>query len=147
MSIFGNKNDKMCIINQHPENQSMLSFFLVFFQFWKIIIILTSSTVDKKLEIYKNLEIELEIYKNLEIELEIYKNLENFESIFEFFCQFRVYFRVFCNFEFFVNGRWTHYNFNFGLEFWHRKNLPEISAWKTSQSFMSKLSADRCIDP
>ena len=36
-------------------------------------LILTSSTVDKKLEIYKNLEMELKIYKNLEYELEIYK--------------------------------------------------------------------------
>ena len=50
----------------------------------------------KKLEIYKNLEIELEIYKNLEYELEIDKNLEIFESIFEFFCQYRVHFREKC---------------------------------------------------
>ena len=55
-------------------------------------VILTSSTIDKKLEICIKLEIELEIYKNLEYELEIDKNLENFESIFEFFV----------NFEFFV---------------------------------------------
>ena len=46
---------------------------------------MTSSTIDKKLEIYTKLEIELQIYKNLEYELEIDKNLENFESIFEFF--------------------------------------------------------------
>ena len=58
-------------------------------------VILTSSTIDKKLEIYKNLEIELEIDKNLEIELEIYKNLENFEFYFEFFEIS----------SFFVNGR------------------------------------------
>ena len=50
-----------------------------------ISVILTSSTIDKKFEIYVKLEIELEIYKNLEYELEIDKNLENFESIFEFF--------------------------------------------------------------
>ena len=49
------------------------------------LLILTSSTIDKKLKIYKNLEIELEIDKNLEIELEIYKNLENFEFYFEIF--------------------------------------------------------------
>ena len=48
-------------------------------------LILTSSTINKKLEIYIKLEIELEIYRNLEYELEINKNLENFESIFEFF--------------------------------------------------------------
>ena len=42
--------------------------FVAFFNF-----IFTSSTIDKKLEIYIKLEIELEIYKNLEYELEIYK--------------------------------------------------------------------------
>ena len=45
----------------------------------------TSSIIDKKLEIYIKLEMELEIFKNLEYELEIDKNLENFESIFEGF--------------------------------------------------------------
>ena len=49
---------------------------------------MTSSAIDKKLEIYKkNLEIKLEIYKNLEIKLE--NKLEIF--------------------EFFVSGRWTQY--------------------------------------
>ena len=48
-------------------------------------LILTSSTVDKKLE----------IYKNLEIELEIYKNLENFEFYFEIFVNFEFYFEIF----------------------------------------------------
>ena len=48
-------------------------------------LILTSSTIDKKLENYIKLEIELEIYKNLEYELEIDKNLEHFEPNFEFF--------------------------------------------------------------
>ena len=57
-------------------------------------VILTSSTIDKKLEIYTKLEIELEINKNLEYELEIDKNLENFESNFEF------YFDFFCKFDF-----------------------------------------------
>ena len=57
--------------------------------------ILTSSTIDKKLEIYIKLEIELEIYKNLEYELEIDKNLENFESIFEFFVNFESIFEFF----------------------------------------------------
>ena len=56
---------------------------------------MTSSTIDKKLEIYKNLEIELEIDKNLEIELEIYKNLENFEFYFEIFVNFEFYFEIF----------------------------------------------------
>ena len=58
-------------------------------------LILTSSTIDKKLEIYIKLEIELEIYKNLEYELEIDKNLENFESIFEFFVNFESIFEFF----------------------------------------------------
>ena len=60
------------------------------------VLILSSSTIDKKLEIYKNLEIELEIYKNLENKLEIYSyfKLENKLEIFEFF----------------VNGRWSQYN-------------------------------------
>ena len=49
------------------------------------ILIVTSSTIDKKLE----------IYKNLEIELEIYKNLENFKSIFEFFVKFESIFEFF----------------------------------------------------
>ena len=44
---------------------------------------MTSSAIDKKLEIYKNLEIKLEICKNREMKLEI--------------------------FEFFVSGRWTQY--------------------------------------
>ena len=56
---------------------------------------MSSSTIDKKLEIYKNLEIELEIDKNLEIELEIYKNLENFEFYFEIFVNFEFYFEIF----------------------------------------------------
>ena len=57
--------------------------------------ILTSSTIDKKLEIYTKLEIELEINKNLEYELEIDENLENFESNFEFFVNFEFYFEFF----------------------------------------------------
>ena len=36
---------------------------------WILTLILTSSTIDKKLEIYKNLEIKLEIDKNLENKL------------------------------------------------------------------------------
>ena len=56
---------------------------------------MTSSTIDKKLEIYTKLEIELEINKNLEYELEIDKNLENFESIFEFFVNFESIFEFF----------------------------------------------------
>ena len=36
-------------------------------------LIVTSSVIDKKLEIYKNLEIKLKICKNHEIKLEIYK--------------------------------------------------------------------------
>ena len=56
---------------------------------------MTSWSIDKKLEIYKNLEIELEIDKNLEIELEIYKNLENFEFYFEIFVNFEFYFEIF----------------------------------------------------
>ena len=48
-------------------------------------VILTSSTIDKKLEIYKNLEIELEIDKNLEIELEIYKKSRKFRVLFRDF--------------------------------------------------------------
>ena len=56
---------------------------------------MTSSTIDKKLEIYTKLEIELEINKNLEYELEIDKNLENFESNFEFFVNFEFYFEFF----------------------------------------------------
>ena len=62
-------------------------------------LILTSSTIDKKLEIYIKLEIELENYKNLEYELEIDKKLEIRLEIFEIFVNFELYF------EFFVNGR------------------------------------------
>ena len=60
---------------------------------------MTSSAIDKKLDIYNNLEIKLEIYKNLENELEIYSyfKLENKLEIFEFF----------------VNGRWSQYYTNF----------------------------------
>ena len=70
---------------------------------------MTSSVIDKKLEINekpeinskftKNLEIKLEIYKNLEIKLEIYSyfKLENKLEMFEFF----------------VNGRWTQYKDKF----------------------------------
>ena len=66
--------------------QSHISTVLIWFFFELIvelcivlILILTSSTIDKKLEIYTKLEIELEIYKNLEIKLEIYSyfKLEN----------------------------------------------------------------------
>ena len=46
---------------------------------------MTSSATDKKLEIYKNLEIKLEIYS--------YFKLENKLEIFEYF----------------VNGRWSQY--------------------------------------
>ena len=57
--------------------------------------IVTSSAIDKKLEINEKLENKLEIYKNLEIKLEIYSysKLDNKLDIFEFF----------------VNGRWTQY--------------------------------------
>ena len=50
-------------------------------------LIVTSSAVDKKLEIDKKLENKLEIYKNLENRLEIYSyfKLENRLENFEFF--------------------------------------------------------------
>ena len=52
-------------------------------------IIVSSSTIDKKLEIYTKLENKLEIDKKTsKNELEIDKELENFESIFEIFVNF-----------------------------------------------------------
>ena len=39
-------------------------------------LIVTSSAIDKKLEMVKKLENKLEIYGNLEIKLEIYRNRE-----------------------------------------------------------------------
>ena len=64
-------------------------------------IIVTSSTIDKKLEITnKNLENKLEINKILENGLEILGVFfVDFEFIFEFIFEFCV------NFEFLVNGR------------------------------------------
>ena len=57
-----------------------------------IILILTSSTIDKKLEIDKKLKNKLKIYEKLEIKLEIYSyfKLENKLKIFEFFCQWQM---------------------------------------------------------
>ena len=47
------------------------------------LVILTSSAIDKKLEIdKKKLENKLEIYKNLEFKLEIYKKISNLNSKF-----------------------------------------------------------------
>ena len=37
-----------------------------------LVLIVTSSAIDKKIESYKNLESKLKIYKNLENKLEIY---------------------------------------------------------------------------
>ena len=52
-------------------------FFLASAKFiiWSLIV--TSSAIDKKLEIDKNLENNLEIDKNLDIKLEIYKKSRN----------------------------------------------------------------------
>ena len=59
-----------CIISRQAKGSKVL-LVLDIFQFDLIV---TSSVIDKKLEIdKKNLEIKLEIYKNLEIKLEIYK--------------------------------------------------------------------------
>ena len=66
-------------------------------------LILTSSTIDKKLEIYKYLENKLGIDKKLENELKINKKNRKFGVDFGVDCQFRVCFRVFCNFEFFLS--------------------------------------------
>ena len=60
---------------------------------------MTSSAIDKKLEINKKNH--LEIYKNLETKLKIYKNLENKLKIYSYF-KLEI-------FEFIVNGRWTQY--------------------------------------
>ena len=62
---------------------------------------MTSSTIDKKLEIYTKLE----IHKNLEIKLEIYKNLENELEIYSYI-KLEDKLDIF---EFFVNGRWSQY--------------------------------------
>ena len=59
---------------------------------------MTSSVIDKKLEIDQKLEIKLEIYKNLEI---YKKNLKNKLEIYSYF--------ILEIFKFFVNGRWTQY--------------------------------------
>ena len=67
---------------------------------------MTSSAINKKLEIDKNLENELEIYKILEIKLEICK--KNLENKLEIYSYFKVEFKVEI-FEFFVNGRWTQF--------------------------------------
>ena len=68
-------------------------------KFW--VLIVTSSAINKKLEIDKKLENKLEIYKNLEIKLEIYKNLEIKLEIYSYFkLEFKL--KIF---EFFVNGR------------------------------------------
>ena len=75
------------------------------FHFHLIYIIVTSSAINKKLEIDKKLENKLEIYKNLEIKLEIYKNLENKLEIYSYF-KLENKLEIF---EFFVNGRWTQY--------------------------------------
>ena len=67
----------------------------------------------KKLEINKKLENKLEIYKNLEIKLEIYKNLEIKLEIYSYF-KLEIKLEIF---EFFVNGRWSQYEFaNSSLE-------------------------------
>ena len=69
----------------------------------EIELILTSSAINKKLEIAKKLENKLEIDKNLEIKLEIYKNLENKLEIYNYF-KLENKLEIF---EFFVNGRWS----------------------------------------
>ena len=66
---------------------------------------MTSSAINKKLEIDKKLENKLEIYKNLEIKLEIYKNLEIKLEIYSYF-KIENKLEIF---EFFVNGRWSQY--------------------------------------
>ena len=63
--------------------------------------IVTSSAINKKLEIDKKLENKLEIDKNLETKLEIYKNLENKLEIYSYF-KLENKLEIF---EFFVNGR------------------------------------------
>ena len=94
-------------------------------------VILTSSTIDKKLEIYKNLEIELEIDKNLEIELEIYKNLENFEFYFEIFVNFEFYF------EFFVISSFLSMvdEVNIKLKMFYLKEQASLTDFPKKQSF------------
>ena len=72
------------------------------FRKWLVGLIVTSSAINKKLEIDKNLENELEIYKILEIKLEICK--KNLENKLEIYSYFKVEFKVEI-FEFFVNGR------------------------------------------
>ena len=75
-----------------------------------IVVILTSSAINKKLEIdKKKLENKLKIDKNLEIKLENYKNLENKLEIYSYF-KLEI-------FEFFVNGRWTQ-NFTRTIRSW-----------------------------
>ena len=81
------------------------------------LVILTSSAIDKKLEIDKKTsKINSKFSKKLEIKLQIYKNLENKLEIFEFF----------------VNGRWTQFKTNFTfkpvklymIQLWTRQVLP-----------------------
>ena len=66
---------------------------------------MSSSTIDKKLEITKNSKIDSKLTKKLENRLEIFEIFVNFEFIFEIFVNFEFYFEFYVNFEFFVNGR------------------------------------------
>ena len=66
---------------------------------------MSSSTIDKKLEITENSKIDSKLTKNLENRLEIFEIFVNFEFIFEIFVNFEFYFEFYVNFEFFVNGR------------------------------------------
>ena len=58
----------------------------------RVLLILTSSTIDKKLENFEFI-FEFKIAINFEFNFEIFVN---FEFNFEIFCKFRVYFRDFC---------------------------------------------------
>ena len=61
----------------------------------------SSSTIDKKLEITKNSKIDSQLTKKtLKIILEIFEIFVHFEFIFEIFANFEFYFEFCVNFEF-----------------------------------------------
>ena len=84
---------------------------------------MSSSIIDKKLEITKYSKIDSKLTKKLENRLEIFEIFVNFEFYFEIFVNFEFYFEIFVNFEFFVNGRWSQYYNDFSkIEKNPRKN-------------------------
>ena len=91
---------------EEVHKSSAVAFDIFIVLLYTVYFIVSSSTIDKKLEITKkNSKIDSKLTKNSKIDSKFSRFLSISSSYSRFFVNFEFYFEFYVNFEFFVNGR------------------------------------------